>query len=496
MNLLPIFIALPLLGAFILSLIRQKRVGDVLANLINLSLFIISLLLLRYGNLVYKIGGWQPVNGIPIGIYWVKDGLSTLMLVIVNFVALLSTIFSINYMERFTDKNRYYCLFLLMLLGMNGVILAGDMFNLFVFLEISAIASYSLVAFGTESEELEAAFKYQVMGTIASSFILFGIALLYSLTGTLNMADMASVIHNASFNIHNGKFLIFVCGLFIAGFGMKGAIMPFHAWLPDAHPSAPAPISAMLSGVLIKVLGIYTISRVIFNIFGLTPMLSNLLMVLGSLSIIAGAILAIGQNDFKRLLAYSSISQVGYIILGLGLGTPLGILGGLLHLLNHSVFKSLLFLNSGAVEYATDNRDLRKMGGLNKKMPVTGTTNFIASMSIAGVPPFNGFWSKLLIILACILTGHFWFAIWAIIGSIITLAYYLKVQKYAFFGTLKKEWEKIKEVPNFMRLSMIILAILCTIMGLLLIPQLREIFLSPGVEVLRNGLQYINNLGL
>jgi formate hydrogenlyase subunit 3/multisubunit Na+/H+ antiporter MnhD subunit len=177
MTILPLFIALPLFGAFILSLVKPKRAGDILANLINLSLLVLSFVLLRCGTLVYKIGGWEPVNGIPIGIYWVKDGLSTLMLIIVNLIALMSTIFSVDYMEKFTEKNRYYCLFLLMLAGMNGVILSGDMFNLFVFLEIAAISSYSLVAFGTESEELEAAFKYQVMGTVASSFILLGIAL-------------------------------------------------------------------------------------------------------------------------------------------------------------------------------------------------------------------------------------------------------------------------------------------------------------------------------
>ncbi|MCK4255786.1 NADH/ubiquinone/plastoquinone (complex I), partial [candidate division WOR-3 bacterium] len=323
MNYIPLFIILPLFGAFVLSLVRTRRFGDIFANIINISLFILSLVIIRFGTIVYKIGGWEPVNGIPIGIYWVKDELSTLILIIVNLVALMATIFSINYMEKFTEKNRYYCLFLLMLAGMNGVILAGDLFNMFVFLEIASIASYSLVAFGTESEELEAAFKYQVMGTIASAFILLGIALLYSYSGTLNMADMARVLSSK-----DATLTIFVTGLFIMGFGIKAAIMPFHAWLPDAHPSAPAPISAMLSGVLIKVLGIYALIRIVFNVFGLTQVVSNIFMVLGAISIIIGAILAIGQKDFKRLLAYSSISQVGYIMLGIGLGTPLGILGG------------------------------------------------------------------------------------------------------------------------------------------------------------------------
>jgi len=274
------------------------------------------------------------------------------------------------------------------------------------------------------------------------------------------------------------------------GFGMKAAIMPFHAWLPDAHPSAPAPISAMLSGVLIKALGVYALVRIMFNIIGMTPMLSNILLVLGALSIMGGVVSAIGQWDFKRLLAYHSISQVGYIILGIGLGTPLGILGGLFHLLNHSVFKSLLFLNSGAVVYATGTRDLQQMGGLNKRMPVTGDSSFIASMSIAGVPPFNGFWSKLIIIIACIQANRIGFAIWAIIGSILTLASFMKVQRYAFFGSLNEKWKEIKEVPGFMRSAMIILAVLCIVMGLLLVPQVRDVFLAPAVEVLKNGVDY------
>ena len=184
------------------------------------------------------------------------------MLLVVNLVAFLVAFYSISYMEKFTDKPRFYCLFLLMVAGMNGVILSGDMFNIYVFLEIAAISSYALVAFGTEKDELEAAFKYQVLGTVASCMILLGIAILYSLTGTLNMADIANVLaKNPSPNI-----LIMVTGLFIMGFGLKAALVPFHAWLPDAHPSAPAPVSAMLSGVLIKALGIYAMIRILFNI--------------------------------------------------------------------------------------------------------------------------------------------------------------------------------------------------------------------------------------
>jgi len=490
MHIIPLFVAIPLGSAFLVSLLgkRVKRFSDSLSNLATFSLFFISLvsifLVRTQGILVYKVGGWIP----PIGISMVMDGLTSFMLVTVNLIAFLVTIYSISYMEKYTAKDKFYTLFLLMLAGMNGVIITGDMFNLFVFLEIAAISSYALVAFGTEHEELEASFKYAVMGCLASSFILLGIALLYSFTSTLNMADISRTLAERGDN----KIIFFVSTLFLMGFGLKAALVPFHWWLPDAHPSAPAPISAMLSGVLIKVLGIYALVRVLFNVLGLGEMKSILyiLMILGTISMVVGALLALGQKDFKRLLAYSSISQIGYIIFAFGLGTPLGFLGALFHLFNHSTFKSLLFLNSGAVVYATENRDLEKMGGLSQKMPVTGTTSLIASMSISGIPPFSGFWSKLIIIIAALQARQFVLAFIAILVSIITLAYYLKVQKFAFFGKLRKKWEGVKEVPFPMKLSMVILSIICLVGGVLLIPGISEVFLETARDALLAGKEY------
>lgn len=221
-------------------------------------------------------------------------------------------------------------------------------------------------------------------------------------------------------------------------------------------------------------------------------MVLEILTAIGILSMVVGVLLAIGQWDFKRLLAYHSISQVGYIILGISLGTPLGILGGIFHLVNHSVFKSLLFLNSGAVEYATGTRDLHKLGGLRQKMPVTAATSLIASMSIAGIPPFNGFWSKLIIVTACIQASHYWSAGWAVFASIITLASFLKIQKYVFFGQPSPEiaQSEIKEVPASMLIPMIFLAVLCVLMGLLLLPQVKDIFLTPAVDVLLGAADY------
>ncbi|MFC1632162.1 complex I subunit 5 family protein [Candidatus Omnitrophota bacterium] len=487
-NIIPLFTAVPLGGAFLISLIGRKikAAADFFGIGVTFTLLVLSIISARLvnpaGTLVYHVGGWQ----IPLGIGLVVDGLSAFMLVTVNLVAFLVVIYAVNYMEKFTSKWKFYTLFLLMLAGMNGVIITGDMFNLFVFLEIAAVASYALVAFGTERQELEAAFKYAIMGTVGSSFILLGIVILYSYTSTLNMAQMSSILAQKGL----GNVGLMVSVLFLTGFGLKAALIPFHAWLPDAHPSAPAPISAMLSGVLIKSLGVYALVRILFNVFGLSMGMSTVLLTLGTLSMMAGVILAVGQWDLKRLLAYHSISQIGYVMLGIGLGTPLGILGGLFHLLNHSIFKSLLFLNSGAIEYAAGTRDLQQMGGLMKKMPLTGSTTLVASMSIAGIPPFNGFWSKLLIIIAAVEAGRAGYAFWAVLASILTLASFTKVMKYAFFGELRANLEKVKEVPLLMKLSMGALALICLFGGLLLLIPGLELFIQGAQQSLLQGLGY------
>ncbi len=492
MSIIPLFVAIPLAGAFAISLLgkRFKLIPDILSNIATFSLAILSIssvgIAKDAGMLVYKVGGWIP----PIGIAMVLDSLTAFMLVTVNIVAFFVNIYAISYMAKYTAKWKFYTLFLLMVAGMNGVIVTGDIFNLYVFLEIAAIASYALVAFGIEHEELEASFKYAIMGSAASAFILLGIILLYSYTSTLNMADMGMVLMQKG----PGRIIGFVAPLFILGFGLKAAIVPFHAWLPDAHPSAPAPISAMLSGLLIKVLGIYALMRIFFNVLGVPQNAYLVLMVLGIISMCIGAFLAIGQQDLKRMLAYSSISQIGYIILGIGIATPLAVIGALFHLINHAIFKSLLFLNSGAVEYSTGTRELKKMGGLNSRMPVTGVTGLIGSMSISGIPPLSGFWSKLIIILAAVQAKHYIMALIAALISIVTLAYYLRLQKEVFFGKLGQGLERIKEVPLTMKVAMVALAVFCIIGGLLLLPKVFGPFLDSASKALLVGGDYATKI--
>jgi multicomponent Na+:H+ antiporter subunit D len=272
----------------------------------------------------------------------------------------------------------------------------------------------------------------------------------------------------------------------MAGFGLKAAMMPFHAWLPDAHSSAPSPVSAVLSGVFIKTLGVYALCRIFFNVLGFSERIAFMLIALGALSMTVGAFLAIAQNDIKRMFAYSSISQVGYVVFALGIGTPLAVFAGLFHLLNHAVFKPLLFFNAGAIEYATGERRLSKLGGLGQKLPVTASAGLMGSMAISGVPPLAGFWSKLLIILAAVQARYFGFAAVAALVSVITLAYYLRFQSSVFSGRFSEGRAPVKEVPLTMKIAMVVLAVLCIVGGLMLLAPFSS-FIQSAADVLLSG---------
>jgi multicomponent Na+:H+ antiporter subunit D len=505
MNPLPLYVAIPLGAAFLIPLLGVwwKKSGETLAPLSMLILAVMSMLQVSRPAAVYYMGGWVP----PVGIALVSDGLSTLLLIAINVIGFLCILFSLKYMQTYTGLTKYYALFMLMVAGMNGVVVSGDLFNLYVFLEVASIASYALVAFGVGAEELEAGFKYLILGSVASVMLLFGIGTVYAVTGSLNMADVAREIA-MRFGGEMNPALLLAGAFFLMGFGLKAALVPFHAWLPDAHPSAPAPISAMLSGVVIKSLGIYAICRVFFNVYGIgtgageAVIFANGMIAFALLSIIVGGLLAIGQWDYKRLLAYSSIGQVGYVMLGIGVGARvlatggqlsiagLAILGGLFHMFNHVAFKSLLFLSSGAIQYATGTRDMKQLGGLREKMPVTAFTTNMAALSIAGVPPFSGFWSKLVILVATIKAGHTAIAIVAIVFAFVTLVYYIKVQREILFGSVSKLVEKAKEVPALMYVPLILLAIACVGFGLLY-PMVGVYILEPARDALMNGAEYI-----
>jgi len=506
-SLLPLFVIVPLAAGFIAPLgqfwnqTHGARTVRALALLAGACLLAGSLALLGRGPVVCWIGGWPEPGRATVGLSLVVDGLTELLLVTVNTIAFLALLYSWSYVQRFTGQVLYYCLFLIMLAGMNGVVLSGDLFNVFVFMEVAVMASYALVAFGVDRSELEASFKYIILGSVSSLFVLLGVGLLYNLTGQLNMALVAQ--HLAAREPTPAVWL--AAGCFVMGFGLKSAMVPFHAWLPDAHPSAPAPISAMLSGVLIKAAGVYALCRILFNVFGMTSptgsAYAHVLMTLGALSMVIGVLLAIGQWDFKRLLAYHSISQMGYVLLSIGVGgavlaaggsktvAGLAVFGGLFHLVNHAVFKGLLFLCSGAVEYATGTRDLHELGGLKKNMPATSGCCRVAALAIAGVPPFNGFFSKLIIIVAVAAAGYWMLAGMAVFVSFMTLLSFVKVQRYVLEGTPAHTTAAVREVPFPMQVAMVGLAIGCLLLGVLA-PLHKDRLITPAGRVLTDERAY------
>ncbi|MDD5136967.1 MAG: proton-conducting transporter membrane subunit, partial [Candidatus Omnitrophica bacterium] len=262
-----------------------------------------------------------------------------------------------------------------------------------------------------------------------------------------------------------------------------GGLVPFHGWLPDAYMAAPAPVSILLAGIVTKAAGIYTMIRIVTTLFPYNQAVNSVIMLIGTISIFVGAIAAIGQDNFKRMLAYSSISQVGYIILGLGAGTGLGIAGAVFHLFNHSVFKSLLFVNSAVVEKETGTCSMNEMGGISQKMPVTGTTSVIAFLSTCGMPPLSGFWSKLIIVVALWQAGHHVYSALAVIASVITLAYFLSMQRRVFFGKLKAGLENIKDADRGVLGVSIILAAVIVGVGVFF-PFVYTTLISPVKEIL------------
>ncbi len=500
-SLVPLLVALPLGASFIVVVLahlpRGRHATWALAVATVLGLLVLAVAMLTTGDMRLFVGGWGGQR--TLGIEMVCDGLAKLMLIIVNLVALITLLFAGAYMRQFTKLWLFEALFLLMTGAMNAVVLAGDLFNLYVFIEVAAIASYALVAFGCEAQELEAAFKYMVLGTIGSALMLLGITILYSMTGHLNMAMVAEALRE----IGPAPGVVFAAAALLGGLALKAAMVPFHAWLPDAHPSAPAPISAMLSGVLIKASGVYALARIVFNVLGPSPEYAAILIVLGAASMVIGVFLAVGQWDFKRLLAYHSISQMGYVVLAIGVAAELAarggtlangrpatevaalcLFGGLFHLFNHAAFKSLLFLSSGAIEQQAGTRMLRQLGGLAQQMPVTSFCCRVGALSIAGVPPFNGFFSKLIIILALVLAGHPLLAALAVGVALMTLLSFIKVQRYALEGEPPLSAAGVVEAPVRMCVALVILAILCIVGGLAIVPLRTHLFGPAGRALL------------
>lgn len=391
----------------------------------------------------------------------VADSLSLVMLACIAIVVLSSLL-----VARCTIKDKeklfnFFNLLLITLAGMNALALVNDIFSLYVFVEVTAVATFILIAANKDANSFEAAFKYIVLSSIATILILASIALLLLISGDTNFLS----IKQALLDSQQSKLVVFAIGIFICGLFIKAGVVPFHGWLPDAYSAAPAPVSVLLAGIVTKSVGVYTLIRLITLVFGFENEIKNILLFLGAFSIVFGALAALGQSDFKRMLAYSSISQVGYIIIGLGVGTPLAVAGAVFHFFNHAIFKSSMFVNAAAVEKQVGTLDMDKISGLSLKMPVTTLTLVLTSLSAAGIPPLSGFWSKLLIIIALWVAGLHTYAFIAILASVLTLAYFLSLQRRVFFGKLREELKSVKEAEFALLLPAIILSLITLALG-------------------------------
>jgi len=403
------------------------------------------------------------------------DDLTLVMLLSIAIVVFSALLVGRGIIEDEIKRCNFANLVVLALLGMNGVVLCTDLFSIYVFIEIVAVSSFILIALEKGRAGLEGAFKYFVLSAAASIAILTGVALLLVVSGSTRFIDVATVLGTAG----NKPFLLLALALFAGGLFIKSGLMPFHGWVPDAYSSAPAAVSVLLAGIVTKTTGVYVLIRIVGDVLGLTPTIREIMMLVGVITLVGGALAALVQNNFKRMLAYSSISQVGYIVLSFGTGTPLGIAGAVFHIFNHSVFKSLLFVNAAAVEKKTGVGAMNEMGGLASKMPLTGFASVVGLLSTAGVPPLSGFWSKLVIILALWQSGHFVYASIAVLFSLVTLAYFLLMQRKVFFGHLRHSFENIGEAVELAVPTVLLTAITIGVGLLMLTPVIKGSFLLP-----------------
>ena len=458
--------------------------------------------------IAYWMGNRVPAGGYAIGIALEVDALGLFFGLLIATAVFVAMIYSFSYMSHDDNEPQYYTLFLMLCGGVMGFVLSGDLFNMFIMIEILTFAAVALTAFrNTVFGALEAAFKYLVVGCIGSSCILAGTIMLYAQAHTLNFAQLAAFLPG---NLNTATIVAYA--LLFIGFCTKAFIVPFHPLAADAHGAAPAPVSVLISGVLTKS-GLYGIIRLTYVLFRTMDLgtVQFWLVFLGSVSMFVCVTMALAQHDFKRLLAFHSISQIGYVLTAAGLATALGVSSGLYHAMNHTLFKGLLFLCAGAVLHETGTTDLGKLGGLSRKMPQTTVLFLVGAFSISGIPPFNGFASKWMIYQAtyqrAVESGNIGFlfaTIVALVTSTLTLASFVKVTQSVFFGQLPKEYENVQEVSLGMRLAMGILALLCILTGLfpgfvttyLTEPAARAVFGANAYINAMLGSGYAQNFGL
>ncbi len=495
-----------MLAAF--TILLAGKVNKKAAFPISLVTIFIQLLLslsilkrvLTEGTIHYWLGGWSP----PWGIEYVIDALNAFVLVVVLFMSFMCVIYSKRSIEQ-EQPHRivlFYVVFQLLITGLCGITVTGDIFNLYVFLEISALAAYALIAVAS-GRALKASYNYVIMGSLGACFFLLGAGFLYAVTGTLNMEDLSRLLPPLYENRAVQAAFVF----FAVGLSIKVALFPLHIWQPDAYTYAPSVVSVIIATAMAKV-SVYALIRVIFSVFTVEFIRSYVgidiaLCWIAAIGIIAGSVLAIMQTNLKRMLAYSSVAQIGYIVLGIGLApmSAWGLVGAVAHILNHALMKGCLFCAAGAFIYKLGLRDIRDFEGLGKKMPYASFAFTIAAISMIGVPPCTGFASKLFLILASLqatetlpVSGYFFVAV-LLTSTLLNLAYFWRVIDRIYFVKSEEGHEgggqeiKKADVPFSMVVPMLILAVLCIVVGILWLtnlplPFIEQVLADLGVGVL------------
>ena len=418
--------------------------------------------------LSYAVGGWAA----PWGIEVLIEPLSAFMLVVISFVALIILLYSTSALEWEVPEagiGWYYTTFLLLVASMMGMAIANDLFNMYVFIEVVGISACALVLAKGGREATEAAFKYLLLATIGSGFVLMGIALLYMITGHLNIAFVARELNQV---YPQYPHLIWtVLSFFLVGFGIKAALFPLHVWLPDAHSAASTPSSAILSSLVVKVY-IVALLKFYFLIFGFELLdqllIRHLILLMGSAAILAGSMFAFAQLNLKRRLAYSSVAQIGYIFLGIALGSPTGLAAGILHIFNHAVMKACLFLAAGAIYRQTGEKNVTRLQGIGYSMPLTMGAFSVAALSMVGLPLFSGFISKWYLALGSIEAGMPMFVGLIILSGLLNASYFLPIIWQAFFVVDKHEPKimTIDKLPFNVSASLVILALVIIYFGI------------------------------
>ena len=461
LNHLPILqVIVPLMAAPVAALVRKRGAAwfiTVVASWVSLAIAVLLLLEVRDGGTIrYALGGWAA----PWGIEYRVDAVSAYVLVIVAGIGAIVTPYALLSVRREIGVKQaplFYSALLLCLCGLLGITITGDVFNLFVFLEISSISAYALIAMGPDRRALHAAYKYLIMGSIGATFIVIGIGMMYMMTGTLNMADLAVLLPSVG-----GRTVTVAFAFLAVGIGLKLALFPLHQWLPDAYTYAPSTVTAFLASTATKV-AFYVLLRVVFSVFGVafafeTMALHWALLPLAIIAVLTASLTAIYQGNVKRLLAYSSVAQIGYMILGVSLATVTGLMAGLLHLFNHAVIKGALFLAMGAVMYRVGSVRIEAMQGLAKRMPWTMAAFVAGGLSLIGVPLTVGFVSKWYLVLGAIENGMWFVAFLVLAGSLLAVVYIWKVVEAAYFKDYIGDLE-VREAPLRLLIPMWVLVV-------------------------------------